>query len=185
MKNLQIAVGLAEFSTIACGVAGMDHAVKNNDIKLIMADMVCPGKFLLVFGGRHAAVYEAVKQLKSRCGPGMVHHKVIGNLSSGILDAAEEKSSMVEALGIIELTGAAEAISAADEAAKTANVAIAKLRLANGIGGKGVVILTGGVSEVSAAVASAARTARVSHKLIAETVITNPDKETVERLYQF
>lgn len=185
MKSLQIAVGLVEFSKIASGIAGMDNAVKNNDVKLITADMVCPGKLLLVFGGKHAAVYEAVKQLESKYAEDMVHRKVIGNLSSGILDAAEEKNGCTEAVGIIELADAAGAIAAADEAVKTANVAVGKLRLANGVGGKGVVILTGGVSEVSAAVASAARTARALNKLIAEAVITNPDATTVERLYQF
>jgi microcompartment protein CcmL/EutN len=57
-----------------------------------------------------------------------------------------------DALGVIETLTAAAAILAADRAAKTANVLLRDLRLANGLGGKGVLFLTGLVADVQAAV---------------------------------
>jgi microcompartment protein CcmL/EutN len=56
-------------------------------------------------------------------------------------------------VGVLETLTAASAIVAADAAAKAAAITLRDLRLANGIGGKGVVVLSGALPDVQAAVA--------------------------------
>ena len=75
-----------------------------------------------------------------------------------------------DALGVIETLTAASAIVAADQAAKAADVRLRDLRLANGLGGKGVLFLSGGVSDVQAAV-EAGRAEALKRGLLARSVV--------------
>ena len=59
---------------------------------------------------------------------------------------------------------------AADQAAKAANVLLRDLRLANGLGGKGVLFLSGEVSDVQAAV-EAGRAEAVRRGLLSRSVV--------------
>ena len=72
---------------------------------------------------------------------------------------------------MIETLSAASAIVAADRAAKAANVTVRDLRLANGIGGKGTVFVTGDVSDVQAAVEAGRAEAQRQGLLVRAVVI--------------
>jgi len=178
------AVGLAEFSSIAAGIAGMDAAVKNNDVNLLIASAVCPGKFLLVVNGKHAAVTACIDTLNARFTEHLIASRVIGNLSGGILGEHVPRDHNFRAIGIIETSDASGAIYAADEAVKTAGVTLVRLKLANGIGGKGAAVVAGGISEVAVAVETAAQGALAGNRLVGKAVITNPDTETVKRIWE-
>ena len=75
-----------------------------------------------------------------------------------------------DALGVIETLTAASAIEAADAAAKAADITLRDVRLSNGIGGKGVVYLTGDVGNVQAAV-EAGRSLALKKSLLARSVV--------------
>lgn len=66
---------------------------------------------------------------------------------------------------------------AADTAVKAANVTIIELRLSRGMGGKGYVMLTGNVSDVTAAVEAGSRYATEQGLLTGNTVIASPHEE--------
>jgi microcompartment protein CcmL/EutN len=83
---------------------------------------------------------------------------------------AEKKGS----LGIIETFSAASAIKAADIAVKTAKVDIFELRVSRGMGGKGVVMLTGEIGDVSAAVEAGAAHAEAQGLFTGKSVIAAP-----------
>jgi microcompartment protein CcmL/EutN len=83
----------------------------------------------------------------------------------GLVTRSEE-----DALGIIETLTAASAIVAADLAVKAASVTLRDLRLANGIGGKGVITLSGTVSDVQAGV-EAGRALALKRGLLARSVV--------------
>ncbi|WP_010253112.1 BMC domain-containing protein [Treponema primitia] len=182
MKETAVAIGIAEFRTIASGVAGMDCAVKNNDIILLRAEMICPGGYLILFVGRYAAVYSAVDLLRRNYLLSMTGSVVIGNLSEGVLEILSPGKS-AEAVGIIETADTVSAIYAADEAVKTSDVWIEDLRLANGIGGKGIVFIAGGIAEVDAALQKATALCKERQSLIDSAVITNPHDLTCEKLF--
>ena len=183
MKNSGTAVGIVEFLGIAEGIKSLDYAVKNSDIHLLRAGLICPGGYLLVFAGRYADVYSAVRMLRAKYFPGLQNSLMIGNLSSGILESPSIGES-TDALGIIETRDAASAVYAADEAVKTSGVWVRELRLANGIGGKGVVILCGGIAEIIAATEKASLLCRKRTRLVASTVVTNPHEQTCKTLFE-
>jgi microcompartment protein CcmL/EutN len=58
----------------------------------------------------------------------------------------------VDALGIVETSTVAAAIHAADAGIKGAEVSLVEVRLADGLGGKGIVLFSGLVADVQAAV---------------------------------
>jgi len=75
-----------------------------------------------------------------------VHPEVVGTIGGARAPAA------TDALGIVETTTVAAAILAADAGVKGARVRLVELRLADGLGGKGVVLFSGLVADVEAAV---------------------------------
>jgi microcompartment protein CcmL/EutN len=83
------------------------------------------------------------------------------------------------AVGVLEFYSVASAITAADIAAKAANITLIEVRIGYAIGGKGYVTLTGDVGAVRAAVAAATRDAQL---LVGTTVIPRPAKQVFDSL---
>lgn len=81
------------------------------------------------------------------------------------------------ALGIVETFSAASAIKAADTAVKTSKVEILDLRVSRGMGGKGVVMLTGEVSDVTAAVEAGGDYAKQQGLFCSSSVMAAPHEE--------
>ena len=179
-----MAIGITEFSSIAAGLSGLDHIVKNNNVAILKAEMICPGRYLVICGGTHAAVEESMAQVRSGFADTLINDRVIGNLSEGIICGLDNKGDVTGAgaVGIVETTDVVTAIYAADEAIKTASVILVGLRMANGIGGKGLVAIAGGVADVSVALDRAARFCEWRQTLIGRSFITNPDRVLIERL---
>ena len=79
--------------------------------------------------------------------------------------------------GKYEIILTATCIKAADIAVKTARVEIFDLRVSRGLGGKGVVIITGEIGDVTAAVEAGANYAKGAGMLSATSVIAAPHEE--------
>lgn len=82
--------------------------------------------------------------------------------------------SQMAALGMIETRGVAALIAAADAAAKTADVRVARYEMADA--GIVTVYILGDVSAVQAAVQSASAAARQVGELLSSHVIPRPDE---------
>ena len=83
----------------------------------------------------------------------------------------------IEALGAIETYSASSIIEVADAAAKAAQVTLFRVHLAMAIGGKGLVVMTGEVAAVHAAVDAGAAVAAESGILVNKVVIPGPRRE--------
>ena len=109
----------------------------------------------------------------------VIDSSVMGRIDEQVIKAlfgtstGEQKGS----LGLIETFSAASAIKAADIAVKTARVAIYDLRVSRGMGGKGVVMLTGDIGDVSAAVEAGAKYAQTVATLSSSAVIAAPHED--------
>ena len=86
------------------------------------------------------------------------------------------------ALGVIETFSASSAIKAADTAVKTSKVDIYDLRVSRGMGGKGMVLLTGEVSDVTAAVEAGSLYAKDQGLFASSSVMASPHKDLWEHL---
>ena len=75
-----------------------------------------------------------------------VHPEVVHAIGGGRVPGAPD------ALGVVETTTVPAAILAADAGIKGAEVRLVEVRLADGLGGKGIVLYSGAVADVEAAV---------------------------------
>jgi len=167
-----VAVAAIETSSIAQGALAADAMVKTAEVDLIHATTVTPGKFWVLIGGEVATVRASLQRGIAVAADALLDSFLIPQLHAMVLPALSGTAAGADhdALGVIETLTAASAIVAADRAAKTADVVLRDLRLANGLGGKGVLFLTGDVSNVQAAV-EAGRAEALAKGLLARSVV--------------
>jgi len=167
-----VAIGAVETSSIAQGVVVGDAMVKTAEVQLLQATTISPGKYWVLVGGDVATVSAALRRGLEIAADTLLDSLFIPQLHDQVLPALAGTVGVgdADAVGVIETLTAASAIEAADAAAKAAAVTIRDLRLANGIGGKGVVYLTGAVSDVQAAV-DAGRALALKKSLLARSVV--------------
>lgn len=147
------ALALLEFSSIAAGVLAGDAMVKRATLDVIHAGTVQPGRFLVLVGGSVAEVEEAVKAGRESAPDVLNDHIFLPGVHPDVVRAlAGSRSPKAgDALGVIETSNVPAAIQAADRGVKGAQVSLLEVRLADGLGGKGLVFFTGLVSDVEAA----------------------------------
>lgn len=178
------AVGVVELKSIAEGIKACDGALKAANIRLVSAHPSCPGKYEIVLTGSISNVTASVEYIRESFSKYIIDSSVMGRIDENVVKAlfGTQQEAAKGALGIIETFSAASAIKGADLAVKTANVALYDLRISRGLGGKGVVFLTGDVSDVTAAVEAGANYARDLGLLHSSSVIAAPHAELWKQL---
>ena len=167
-----VAIGAVETSSIAQGLVTGDAMVKTAEVSLLQASTLTPGKYWVLIGGEVATVRASMRRGIEVAAETLLDSLFIPQLHEQVLPALSGTAAHRDddALGVIETLTAASAIEAADAAAKAADVMLRDLRLSNGIGGKGVVYLTGDVGNVQAAV-EAGRVLALKKSLLARSVV--------------
>ncbi len=148
------ALALLEFDSIATGIQAGDAMVKRAPIDEIKSGTVHPGNYLVMVTGDVAPVEEAVHAGQEVGASALLDTVLLPNVHPGVVSGISggrvlKKS---DALGVVETETVASAIRAADAGLKGAEVTLWQLRLADGLGGKGIVLFTGLVADVEAAV---------------------------------
>ena len=176
------ALGFLELSSLARGPVVVDAMVKRAPVRVLASEPASDGKLLILARGDEASMFEAMLAgedaatgvlLGTVCLPDA--HPDLWHLLAGLL-----KRAPTDAVGLVETRLCAAAILGADLAAKAAAVQLLELRLARGIGGKGLFTFTGHLSDVQAAL-DAARTMQPDHLVAAELIARPHDDLT--RLY--
>lgn len=156
-----VALALIEFDSIASGMLAGDAMAKKAPIDRLLAGTVQPGKYLVLISGSVADVEESFKAGRAAGGNNVidvvflpqVHPSVVDTIEHDVLRGrAHEQAPHGPALGIIETNTVAAAIHAADAGVKGADVSLLELRMADGLHGKGLVLYTGALQDVEAAV---------------------------------
>ena len=178
---MRTAIGMVELNSIAKGIETGDYMVKAAQVELIRASTVCPGKYLILIAGDTGDVRAAMKEGESRGGECVVDTLLLPNVHPQLIPAISmaTQTPPLGAVGVLEFYSVASAITAADIAAKAANITLIEVRIGYAIGGKGYVTLTGDVGAVRAAVAAATRDAQL---LVGTTVIPRPAKQVFDSL---
>ena len=169
-------IGVIELKNVPKGVEAADDALKSAGIDMVSAHPACPGKYEIILTGSISDVSAAVEHVNRKFEGYVIDSSIMGRIDEQVISAlfgttVGDKSG---SLGLIETFSAASAIKAADIAVKTARVAIYDLRVSRGIGGKGIVLLTGDVGDVSAAVGAGAEYAKSVATLSSYSVIPAP-----------
>jgi microcompartment protein CcmL/EutN len=176
------AIGLLELNSVAQGLLVADSVIKTAEIKLLKAQAVCPGKYLIIMGGEIGAVSSALEVGLAKGGNMIVDYHLFGNMDPvvaramlGVGEVPQGKS-----MGIIETFTVAAAIVGADAAVKAADVDLVDIRIACGLGGKSYAVLSGEVASVEAAVAVVRKNLQEIGPLANVTVIPAPYPELWE-----
>jgi microcompartment protein CcmL/EutN len=180
------ALSLIEFSSIAAGIQAADAMVKRAPLEVIQAGTVQPGKYLVMIGGLTADVEEALAAGRQVGGAAIldivylpqVHRELVQALQGGRV------ANPRDALGVVETTCVAAAIQAADAGIKAAEVRLVEVRLADGLGGKGIVLFSGLVADVEIAVERGVAALDRPDQLVRQVVIPQLHDELWANLSQ-
>lgn len=182
---LRPALACIETSSIARGMRTCDEMAKKAPIRVLEAEAICPGKYVVVIGGEVEAVSEAFHHGLGVAGSTLVDHLLLANAHPQLYPALGGTSSVgdVDAVGIVETLAVASAVLGADVACKRAEVTLIELRLARGLGGKAFFTLSGSQADVEAAIAATEeKLAGESGLLLRTEVIPRPHAELVRWL---
>jgi len=176
------AIALLETSSIAKGIEATDAMMKRAGVELLMTIIVPRGKYLVMVGGAVADVEASLRAGKEIAGATVLDEFLIQNADPQLPAAIKGKVKVaaIVAVGIIETKEVASAIFAADAAVKAADVTLIEAR--NQPGAKGMVVVTGEVGAVRAAVAAGVGTIKREGMLIAEVVIPYAHEALVKSL---
>ena len=178
---MRAASGMVELNSIARGIETSDYMVKAAQVELIRSSTVCPGKYLILISGDTGDVKASMAEGVKRGGECVVDTLLLPNVHPQLIPAISMTTQppALGAVGVLEFYSVASAITAADVAAKAANITLIEVRIGYAIGGKGYVTLTGDVGAVRAAVAAAARDAQL---LVGTAVIPRPAQQVFDSL---
>lgn len=148
------ALALLEFHSIAAGIEAADAMVKRAPVERILTGTIQPGYYLALVTGEVADVTEAMEAGGMIGGETLRDRLLLPNVHPGVVAAlrGERAPGATDALGVVETATVAAAIVAADAGLKGAEVRLNQLRLGDGLGGKGLALFTGPVSDVETAV---------------------------------
>jgi len=167
------ALGLIDLSSIAAGIEAADAMVKRAPIEVIRAGTVHRGRYLVMVGGEVADVGEALAAGREVGGGAVLDEVFLPHVHPEVVAAIRgvRTPRPEDALGVVETTSVAAAILVADGGIKGADVRLVEVRMADGLGGKGVVLFSGVVADVEAAVEIGLRGLERPDLLIRQVVI--------------
>jgi len=180
------ALSLVEFSSIAAGIQAADAMVKRSPIEVIQAGTVQPGKYLVLIGGLTADVEESLAAGQQVGGAAIVDIVYLPQVHPELVEALHggRVAEPRDALGVVETTSVAAAIHAADAGLKAAVVRLVEIRLADGLGGKGIVLFSGLVADVEIAVEQGVAALDRPDQLVWQVVIPQLHEELWANLSQ-
>jgi microcompartment protein CcmL/EutN len=178
------ALGLVETTSIARGLVVADAMLKRAPVELVLARPVSPGKHLTLVVGGVADVGEAMEAGVQTAAHTLVDRLELAQVAGELIRALRRAPGTLPegcAVGIFETFSVASTLLASDAACKAAEVQIAELRLADGLGGKAYVVLAGEQADVEAGL-FAAETAIPAGLMLARELIARPHEDLLTRL---
>lgn len=178
---MSTAIGILELSSIAAGFVVQDAVIKAAKVNLLIARTICPGKYIVVIGGKVANVKTSV-QSGIEAGAGFVVDQIVipkvdEKVFPALTGCVEIPESYSKSLGIIETFSAVTIIQAADVAVKAARVVLFRVHISMAIGGKGFMLLCGDVAAVKTAVSASVASIKEEGMLANKAIITGASKE--------
>ena len=156
------ALSLIEFASLARGLSALDALVKKAPVEILEANLVEPGKFLVLFAGGVAEVEESHAEALSVGDDEVLgamllpfaHPSLLAGLRGAVVRLSADE---LDSLGVIEGEAIAGTLHAADRALKNADVTLAGLLITGGLGGRAYFIVYGAQNDVEAAIEAAER----------------------------
>jgi microcompartment protein CcmL/EutN len=169
------AIALIELSSVAAGAFAADKMVKRAPVELLHAGTVHSGKYLILVGGGTAEVEESYREGMQAASAEILDEVLLPDVHPDVVKALDGKRAfdVHDSLVVLETSTVAAIVRAADAAVKGARVELAELRLANGLGGRGLAVLAGSLTDVEAAAEIATRTLAGRNVTLCHSIVSN------------
>lgn len=144
-------IGVLEFKRIPKGVLALDKIIKGSSVEIIIGKMICPGKFLIVFSGGISDIKYSVSLIEEYFMSSDFICEIISNVSKEVLNKVNSIMKFEKtprALAIVESRHTAQIFKIADFLYKEFYVEVKSLKINVGVGGRGVLFLTGDLSSM-------------------------------------
>ncbi len=177
-------IGLIEFTSIAKGIACCDEMLKVASVNLIRASSICPGKYIVLVAGDTGSVKTSIEEGVRKGAAYVVNELRIPNIHPQLIPGINgtNEVKLQDAIGVIEFYSIASAIRSADDMLKAAEVQLVELRIGYAIGGKGVVIITGEIGALRAAMQAGEKFGKEDGYIVTSAIIPRPARELMDAL---
>ena len=181
------ALALVEIDSVARGLSALDALVKKAPVEVLEANLIEPGRFLILFAGGVAEVDESLREALARCEDAVVdqlflpmaHPAIVAGLRGRmVLKGADD----LDSLGVVEGRRVAGTLEAADRSLKDADVTLAGVRVSGGLGGRAYYVVFGAQHDVEAALDAGASVLSARGSLHRVERIARPHAEMVRWL---
>ena len=175
------ALALLEMDSVAGGLSALDTLVKHAAVRVLEANLVEPGKFLILFEGGvaeveacHTVVLEKYRhEIISEMMLPMVHEALLAGLR-GVMSYDKP-----DTLGVVEGSDVATTLRAADRSLKDASIRLCGIRVCLGLAGRAYFVVSGLQHDVEAGVAVGCDVLNADGRLHRSEVIARPHDEMV------
>jgi len=150
------ALALLEFESVAGGLRALDALVKRAPVSVLEANLVEPGRFLVMFCGGVAEVDESFTAARDIGGDQVTDQMFLPYAHPILLAGLRGQDDLrtadeLDTLGVVEGGRVACTLQACDRALKDAGVALTGIRVAGGLGGRAYFLVHGAQHDVEAA----------------------------------
>ncbi len=177
----RFAVGAIELSSVGVGYQVQDALMKAATTSILMARTISGGKYLIVYSGKPAEVEAAMEVALKVGGEYTVDKLTVADVCQALFPALAQSVVLQpeerKALGVVETKSVVSALIAGDYAGKAANVTLYRIKYAESLGGKGVLLLTGPLADVEAALDAAKNALKDTDMLVTAVSLSNPEPE--------
>jgi microcompartment protein CcmL/EutN len=169
-------IGVLELSSIANGFKTLDAVVKESPVTILKAEVINPGKYLIIITGDIASVESAMDAGVEASGGTLIDHILLSRMDEQVIPSINSCQTPLEwdAVGLLETYSVAAAVEAADISVKEANIHIVEIITGNESGGKAMLKISGTVGDVDAAMSSAVAMVRKKGQLCSNVIIPRP-----------
>ena len=173
------ALALLEVGSIALGYRALDALVKEAPVRVVQANLVEPGKFLILYGGGVAEVESAHAVGMDVARECLVDQVLIPYVRPEVWRglAGATHTGEFDTVGIVEGSAVAAVLHAADQSLKQADVRLCGLRLTPALGGKAFYVFEGLQHDVDAGLAAGTEALTGADRLVRAERIGRPHPE--------
>jgi microcompartment protein CcmL/EutN len=174
-----VSLALVELTSVARGLRCVDALVKRAQVRVHEANLIEPGKYLILFSGELAEVEESYAAACETGGDLVVDRMLLPRAHPALVEglAGLVRVGQPDTVGVVEGRHVASVLEACDRSMKDADVALAGLRVSGGLGGRAWYAVTGLQHDVEASLEAGRRVLERRGTLHAIERIANPHEE--------
>ncbi len=179
MKKKHSSIAVIELKSIARGIFTGDAMLKHSPVSMVRSGSVHNGKYLILIGGSVASVEEGYRNGLTAGRDSISDSLFLPDVHISVFNAIFGKREKCSdgSIATIETLSVPSVIKAADAAIKGSDVEIVEIRMADDLGGKGLVIFTGKLEEIETAVKISRNVLAEKNTLFETSIVPRPVSE--------